>query len=294
MKNKLAYINNSFWKDVFLSARFLMALLVFVTVNYALFQPMAGKAAEKGFSFSVLEIVPFYLSSTQSMIIYYLIFLFLVSGFPKWDNVGSQLPRIGKTWWVIQNLIYIVYTALLQYIVLTVCLLFAFFPMHFCADGWSNMVAALCDSTGDLLGFGVNLAVFFSRNVVNIGNPVVVNIISFILYMGCCICIGMLTFLLNICFRRGVGSFVGAFVVMIRSALEVIDSLSGTIINHIYQVIRCGLYPLYEVDLQYLSSPSNPNADIRILLGVIYFMIVDLVLIFYTIHKVHFLDLSKE
>ena len=292
---KFIYIIQSFLGRIVLSGRFLVAILLFCMANYTLFHGMVRQMELLDYRIGPLELIPFYLSNTQSMCLYYLFFLFLVCAYPEWDGTQGEIIRLGRKWWIAQQLLYAGLTALIQYAALTLSLCIALGPRLIWNNQWSDLILTLCDTSAGLMGFQVNIAVQFFYSMVEAGSPLFLYVICFVLNLGGCMLVGTLTVILNIIYRRVVGTAVGAILISIRFFLEVFEmGPRGSFVYKAYQLLRYYLYPLYQTDLEKITSQTRFALNGRIGLSILYFIfMVGLILCLGWI-KVKDTDLTSE
>lgn len=122
------------------------------------------------------------------------------------------LPRAGHTAWAVGQCMYIVVLSFFYVLTVLVFSILPLLPNLEFHNSWGKIWGTLARSTV-AMGYGIP----FTTNDYLIGTytPLCATVLSFLLSWGCCIWLGLLTYILNYVTGRYIGTFVSAgFVLM--------------------------------------------------------------------------------
>jgi hypothetical protein len=278
-KNNIVYAFRTFQKRVLPSKRFIAALFIFSIVNFVCFNPAATQMNRDGYQIGVLEFVPFYMCNNRSILIYYIVFLFIASGFPNKECAYSEIVRMGKRNWIIKELLTLFLSSIVLYIFLTISLVIDLFPALVWNNKWNNFTMAAAEDPMVITKVGLNISMGFPADLMAMGTPVSLYFCEFILHTLCCTLIGFILVFGNLRARRYVGTLISLGLVLAYEILVCMrpDECSSTLFALIGNVGQYGLIPLFQADLSQLFQHSTGlEIHLRLALSFLYFAVCNL------------------
>ena len=289
--NTVLFMTRNFVSKVLLSGRFLVALAVLFLSNYMTFQIAVEQMRDFDYTIGPLELVPFYMSSHQSVLMYYLFTIFLVSAYPRWEGSQGEILRLGKRRWLGEQFFYTGLTITIQYIVLTLSFIAALFPQIQWNNSWSELVQGACDNFEVMMGLGLNVALEYEYGVTQMGSPLALWFYCFLLHLGCGMVLGMLEIILNIKARRGTGTAAIAGITLLRAGMSMYSEGSFTFWQKAWDFLR-HFHPLIQSDLNIMAAGSGTPYMLRYAAGITYFLVLFVVVCGWGMKMVQNVDLT--
>ena len=277
MRKLYCDLKNYFGKEV-LSARYMVSMLVLALIVIMAFIEVPDVLVECGYRIGALEIATFIMSGGGISTVYYLVWVFVISGFPRWEGCQNEALRMGKTSWLNRQFLYIFLTAVIQFLVVTAAQIIAVCRAASWQNSWSQLSEYLCDGTVSLINLGSKIAVSFSYDVTGMGAPFEMFALSMALNVLCSVCIGCIVVVVNMCGRKGYGTAAGLFIVGLSSILYTLEpgSSAESMVRKIYNIVRYYLYPMAYTDLFRLTAKMGFNTVVWVVIGALYFLTIAL------------------
>ena len=302
----IRYIFKEYIGNTLLSSRFIVFIIALYLAMFGLFQNMEAAMGRLGYTVGAFEMLPCFVHYDANVIIYFGLFVFLISIYPKWDGSLNQISRMGKRKWLFTQYIYVFFTAIIYYVVWSVGFILVFLPRITWSNEWSSFMERAIDMTQIVTfptDFQTNVMMRYSERLVSIGSPMKVYLLTFLLQMIAGTFIGILAVTLNVCFRRGTGTVAAYFFVGAKGFFSVLpqflneNMFSIELLKKIKNLLkRLEFYisPLYQSDLFIMAVHDTRPIKERVMIGVTYFLILMVLLMIFGMKMVKRMDLSQE
>ena len=302
----IRYVVKDYIGNTLLSSRFILFIIILYLAMFSLFQNMGKAMGRLGYMVGPLEMLPCFVHYDANVIIYFGLFVFLISIYPKWDGSLNQISRMGKRKWLCTQYVYVFMTSIVYFLVWTIGFIFAFLPQITWTNEWSSFMLRAIDMTQFATfptDFQTNVMMNYSELLVAIGSPMKVYLLTFLLHVIAGTFIGTLTITLNVCFRRGAGTVVSFLFIAAKAFFSVLPQfLSKNMftvemfkkIKNLLKRMEFYISPLYQCDLHIMAVHNVRPIQERVFIGVAYFLILMVIIIFFGMKLVKRVDLSQE
>jgi hypothetical protein len=302
----LRYLFKEYLHKSLLSSRCIMTFITIFAALIGLFWNMTGAMKELGCQAGAWELLPAFLYWSSGALIYFGIFVFLMAALPVWEGSLNQVSRLGKRRWLLAQYVYVFFHSVIYYLIWTAAFIIALFPRITWKNEWSSLVQRAVDPEKAALfsmDMKMNVGLAFSKKLVEIGSPVKVWLLTFLLHVLAALFVGMLMVTLNICFRRGTGTVAAYFIAGAETIFEWFPNLFSSQLIHFegYKqlknlLIRLEFYisPLYQSDLLVMAIHDARPIVERVEIGVVYFLLLTAVVIVFGNWMVRRIDLCQE
>lgn len=213
-----------------LSSRFILSVVLLYLTMRMMYHGMAPGMKQLGYTMNAFEPLSCFLNNSQGgILVYYLLFVFLISAYPHWDGCLNRIARLGKRKWLLSQYLYVAATAVIYYLVWTAGFIIQLFPVMKWDNSWGNMAQLIVAEEVDYHvlweRFDVGFYIYYSKWLLAAGSPVKVWLLGFMLHVLCCIFIGVLAITLNVCIKRGAGTLVAALITGTQYFLQYAEDL---------------------------------------------------------------------
>jgi hypothetical protein len=278
------------------SGRLWGGIILLFFVNYASLRPIVPNLKALGYTVNVLELSAVYMSSKTAMILYYSFLIFQLSAFPDRDGTQMKIVRLGKRWWLTEQILHGVFVSVLQYIVLTISIIVPLLPCIAWNNQWSEFMGVACQDSIAVIQINLMLPLDFQSSLTLIGRPFLVWTIVFALNLGCSMFFSAFIVVANLERKRGFGILTAIGIIFLRTALDYINVSSfGTVAGKIFDTIRYGLYPMSQNNLVTVKQMKGCTASLplsgRIVFALCYFLLLTIGNWYWGIRKVKKADL---
>lgn len=300
------YICEEYFHRTLLSSRFLVILMMVPVLLTSLFWNMTSTMEKMGLSVGPLELLPCFLYMDGGIVLYFGVFVFLIAALPRWDGSLNQIPRLGKRKWLLSQYVNVFLTSIMNYLIWTLGFILAMLPRINWSGKWSNFIQKTIDPEQ---GFDfcaqlpMNVAMNFSEELVSVGSPVKIYLLTFLLQVLAGIFIGILMVTLNICFRCGTGTVVALLILGTRTFFEWIPRIFENkwlqfegykAVQNLLMRMEFYLSPTYQSDLYIMALHNTRPIAERLIIGITYFLLLTTLVVCFGLRMVRRIDLCQE
>jgi len=300
------YIFREYLHKILLSGRFLAVSATLLIALAGLFWGMTGVMGERGEQVGPLELLPCFLYVDSGSMIYFGVLIFLVAVLPHWDGSLNQIPRLGKRKWILTQYAYVFLTSVSYYLIWTLGFLLAFLPRISWGNKWSSMIERAADPVQGIqfnIDMKFNVGMNFSKELMCVGSPGKVWLLTFLLFVLAGLFLGMLMVTLNICFRRGTGTVIAYFIVGLSTFFQWLPTFLDNKWFHFHGykqvkhfLMRMEFYfsPLYQSNLYVMALHNSRPVGERVVIGVTYFLLLIALTAAFGLRMIKRIDLCQE
>ena len=247
----IRYSFKSFFGKIVCSGRFLVIILFFAFVTGFESHTFMFNLKTCGENICPLEIIPYFMTVKRGMFLYYIFFILLVCIYPMYDGCMMEVARMGKNKWFCQQLLYVVFTSVLQSVVFSVSYILMLIPVSVWKNSWSDCLVKATEEQGFIDGI---MQIIFVHKIYEWLNPVAAYVICLMLNILCSIFLGMVMIVLGICFKKVIAICVAGVAVFYFGFVENGIYMGTGVVGIIYDFFIEHLYPIRHAALGYIEG----------------------------------------